>query len=86
MDGIFYPRKMKSWFLPTEQTSRFTENFRVPYGSKLCPLCLTHLDNQQCPIILPSLGKGKYNELFASEMHLLNNLKPIEKIKNKKGK
>ena len=102
MDGIFYPRLEMQKYLKTKNISPenaklifayrtrmagFTENFRGPYGPKLCPLCLTHLDNQQgafqCPIILPSLGKGKYNELFASEipMHLLNDLRTIEKIR-----
>ena len=101
MDGIFYTRLEMQKYLKTKNISPenaklifayrtrmagFTENVRSPYGPKLCPICLTHLNNQQgafqCPIILPSLGKGKYNELFASEipMHLLNDLRTIEKI------
>ena len=54
MDGIFYPRLEMHKYLKTKNISPenekrifayrtrmagFTENFRGPYGPKLCPLC-----------------------------------------------
>ena len=68
--------------------AKFSENFRGPAGPKLCPLCLTHLDNQQmsfsCPKIKPNLNKkGKYETLFRSEIPLetIENLRMISKIR-----
>ena len=60
--------------------AKFSENFRGPAGPKLCPLCLTHLDNQQmsfsCPKIKANLNtKGKYEALFISEI-------PLETVEN----
>ena len=62
--------------------AKFSENFRGPHGPKLCPLCLSHLDNQQmaftCPVIKPELDEtGKYEYIYRSEI-------PSETIKNLK--
>ena len=55
--------------------ANFSENFRGPNGPKLCPLCSTHLDNQQmafiCPNIKPHLNaSGNYENIFESEISL----------------
>ena len=102
MDNIYYPRLEIQRYLKNEKIipenaklifahrtrmANFTENLLGPYDPKQCPLCFTHLDNQQgafkCPKILPSLGKGKYEELFLSDipLYLIKNLKTIENIR-----
>ena len=102
MNNIYYPKLEMQHYLKNEKISpknaklifayrtrmaNFTENFRGPYGPKQCPLCFTHLDNQQgafqCPKIIPNLGKGKYEEIFLSDipLYLIKNLETIEKIR-----
>ena len=101
MDNIYYPRLEMQHYLKNEKINPenakliiayrtrlayFTENLQSPYGPKHCPLCFTHLDNQQgafkFPKILPSLGKGKYEELFLNDilLYLIKNLKTVRKV------
>ena len=67
--------------------ANFSENFRGPGGPKLCPLCSTHLDNQQmaftCPVVKPNLSTGKYEALFRDEipMETVKNLRIITKLR-----
>ena len=82
------PDDAKLIFSYRSRMAKFSENFRGPAGPKLCPLCLTHLDNQQmsfsCPKIKPNLNtKGKYETLFRSEIPLetIENLRMISKIR-----
>ena len=66
----------------------YGENFRGQSDPKQCPLCLTHLDNQQmayiCPKIKPSLCEaGKYDGLFKMDIPIetIRNLRIIDKIR-----
>ena len=85
------PDDAKMIFSYRSRMANFSENFRGPGGPKLCPLCSTHLDNQQmafrCPEISPHLNKkGKYEGVFRSEIPLdtVQNLRIITEIRNKK--
>ena len=79
------PDDARMVFAYRTRMANFSENFRGPGGPKLCPLCSTHLDNQQmafmCPEIKPNLGKGKYEALFRDEipMETIENLRIITK-------
>ena len=58
----------------------FGENFRDSSGHKQCPLCHSHLDNQQmafkCPeTVNMTSKKGKYGYIFQTEI-------PVETIQN----
>ena len=66
----------------------YGENFCGQSDPKQCPLCLTHLDNQQmayiCPKIKPSLCEaGKYDGLFKMDIPIetIRNLRIIDKIR-----
>ena len=67
--------------------ANFSEHLWGPAGPKLCPLCSTHLDNQQmafiCPVVKPNLSTGKYEALFRDEipMETVENLRRITKIR-----
>ena len=61
------PEDAKLIFAYRTCLAKFSEHLCGPHGPKLCPLCLSHLDNQQmafnCPVIKPRLDeKGKYLE------------------------
>ena len=76
------PEDAKLVFAYRTRMANYSENFRGPSGPKLCPLCSTHLDNQQmaftCPLIKQKLSEiGKYEYIFRSQI-------PIETIKNLK--
>ena len=85
------PDDAKMIFAYRSRMANFSENFCGPGGPKLCPLCSTHLDNQQmafrCPEILPQLNKkGKYEGLFRTEIPLetVQNLRIISELRNEK--
>ena len=87
----FTPDDAKMIFAYRSRMANFSENFRGPGGPKLCPLCSTHLDNQQmafrCPEILPQLNKkGKYEGLFRTEIPLetVQNMRIISELRNQK--
>ena len=74
------PDDGKLVFAYRTRMSDFSENFRGLSDPKQCPLCHTHLDNQQmafsCPVIKPKLNvKGKYEGIFKTDV-------PIETIQN----
>ena len=82
------PEDAKLIFAYRTRMAKFSENFRGPHGPKLCPLCLSHLDNQQmafnCPVIKPKLDeKGKYDYIFRSQIprETIKNLKIITRLR-----
>ena len=86
-----YPDDAKLIFAFRTRMANFSENFRGMSGPKLCPLCETHLDNQQmafkCPEILQKINQiGKYDNIFRSEIPLeaIENLKTITKLREEK--
>ena len=63
------PRVAKLVFSYRTRMAQFSENYRSAGGPSLCPLCQTHLDNQQmaftCPELKELLNKeGKYEFIF----------------------
>ena len=63
------PRVAKLVFSYRTRMAQFSENYRSAGGPSLCPLCQTHLDNQQmaftCPELKELLHKeGKYEFIF----------------------
>ena len=85
------PEDAKLIFAYRTRMAKFGENFRGPHGPKLCPLCLSHLDNQpmafNCPVIKPKLNEtGKYDYIFRSEIpsETIENLKIITKLREEK--
>ena len=82
------PLDAKMTFAFRVRMANFSENFRGLNGQKTCPLCKTHLDNQQmafqCPEISPKLNKlGTYESIFLSEIptRTIQNLKEITKLR-----
>ena len=71
--------------------AEYGENFRGASGHKQCPLCDSHLDNQQmafkCPETVNMLNKkGKYGYIFQSEIpaETIRNLRLITKLREEK--
>ena len=78
----------KRIFAYRTRMANFGENFRGQSDPKQCPLCLSHLDNQQmayiCPKIKPSLNDaGKYDGIFKMDVPIetIRNLRIIDKIR-----
>ena len=70
----------KRIFAYRTRMANYGENFRGLSDPKQCPLCSTHLDNQQmafiCPQIKPNLYEaGQYEGIFKTDI-------PIETVKN----
>ena len=69
------PSEKKTIFKYRTRMERFGENFRGPNGPVCCPLCHTHLDNQQmsyqCPEIKQEVEiKGSYTDIFKDAIKL----------------
>ena len=67
------PDDGKMVFAFRTRMANFSENFRGQSDPKQCPLCQTHLDNQQmafnCPQIKPKLNpEGKYDGIYKTEL------------------
>ena len=91
--------KMQSYFtsmLKTEEKrtilrlrvrmERFGENFRGGASSIICPLCFSHLDNQelsfQCPVIKKEIEiEGNYSEIYKEDIET-KLIQTILKIRN----
>ena len=91
--------KMQSYFtsmLKTEEKrtifrfrvrmERFGENFRGGASSIICPLCFSHLDNQelsfQCPVIKKEIEiEGNISEMFKEDIET-KAIQTILKIRN----
>ena len=82
------PDDGKMVFAFRTRMANFSENFRGQSDPKQCPLCQTHLDNQQmafnCPQIKPKLNsEGKYDGIFKTDVPVetIKNLRIIQKIR-----
>ena len=85
------PEDAKMIFSYKIRMAEYGENFRGASGHKQCPLCDSHLDNQQmafkCPEIANKLDKkGKFHYIFQSEIPVetIQNLKIITKLREEK--
>ena len=70
----------KRIFAYRTRMANYGENFRGLSDPKQCPLCSTHLDNQQMAFIWPRIKPnlceaGKYEGIFKTYI-------PIERVKN----
>ena len=85
------PEDAKLIFAHRVRMAQYSENFRGQAGPKLCPVCQTHLDNQQlaftCPEISPKLKDiGKYENIFKDNVseETIQNIRMITMIREDK--
>ena len=83
-DGNLSQAEMKTTFRYRTRMENFGENYRGGRSQVVCPLCGTHLDNQQlsmqCPVIKKNVTvKGDMADIYKEDINI-ETIKTISKI------